>query len=466
VDAYLSLTENHRDTAQGNNAVHLEVDMLSIDRPSGTLLHVDAIDSKNTMQSFDFVEENNEAKVFGVARYTNSRNVRAPVNQPTLRSGQVIDCKNTMQSHEILGHNNMTSQRSVIFNNVTTGPPNTTTKHHQNGAAESIQPVAMGEIQAFAVENVSAVAIVEGKLFTERPRLNRTLWGVLGTLAVVTAIVITGVCSAGKCSAKNRDPQLIAIPTMSPTVMISDDQVEHAILSFVNQISFLQEEIPLNGKSPESRALAWLIREDPLFTVNKSSLLLLDSKNETALSFRVRQRYALATLWFQQIDKNGDVSAPWDSFSDWLKSSDECGWFGIACSEQHAIVEIDFYIDDRKQSNNYSGTIPPDIGQLTSLTSLDFKSNMVTGSLPESIGQCSQLQVFDVLDGSMTGTFPSSMRKLTAMEYFDVSSNVFSGMLPPITEQWLNLKHFHLGRNRLNENRCMDSLNVSRSSQQ
>jgi hypothetical protein len=59
------------------------------------------------------------------------------------------------------------------------------------------------------------------------------------------------------------------------------------------------------------------------------------------------------------------------------------------------VTGIDFYIDLTESGMDFSGTIPPDIGLLTSLTLLDFKSNRVTGSLPESIGYCSLLEGLD-----------------------------------------------------------------------
>jgi hypothetical protein len=314
-------------------------------------------------------------------------------------------------------------------------------------------------------EDVHAVAIVEGKLFNEDsidgPCHYSSRWWIGGFLAVAIIIVITGVCASGKCSAKSSlastpilNTTVTLPPTMSPSETPVDILVERTVAAFVNEISLSEDEIPVNGTTPESRALAWLIREDKLF--NDSTLMTLDAKIETDVSFRIRQRFPLVTLWYQQVDEEGAYVKNWATTLGWLEYDNECEWYGLNCTsfdlgenvgEQHVVTGIDFYVDMTESSMNFAGTIPPDIGLLTSLTLLDFKSNRVTGSLPESIGYCSHLEVLDLSECLVAGTLPSSIGKLTAMFFFDVSDNGFYGTIPPSTEQWLNVTYMYLRNN-------------------
>jgi Leucine rich repeat len=481
VDADYSLTERSMmadsstverpvDTAQCNDTEQSDLDRPVIDPPA--LPSGDVIDCKNTLQSFDIRASNDAAIISGITMCTNDSNAQASLIQPTLPTGQVIDCKNTMQSYDTTNRNiptganiiPMETKRQIIGNRNAESVP-VTRNGNRNATTENIPVVAMEDVQAVVVQDVSAVAILEGQLFTESsPRPDRTILWAIGILTIVTAIVITGVCSSGKCSGKAVDLPPSQVPTSSPSFsppMTSTNalevMMESAVTSFVNAISFLDEEIHMNGTSPESRALAWLILNDTLF--NRTELLTLNSKVDTEVSFRVRQRYPLLTLWFQQRNEDGAFVKTWTNTLGWLDFDNECEWFGINCTSvnlggnlgnQNIVTAINFgYNIETDSSNLFFGTIPPDIGLLTELTLLDLSFNGVAGSLPESIGQCSRLQVLDISVGGITGMLPSSIGKLTAMEHFDVSLNALEGTLPPVTEQWLDVTFFDIGGNAL-----------------
>jgi hypothetical protein len=229
------------------------------------------------------------------------------MSHPTLPSGHVIDCKNTMQSYDFPLDSSVetpttshTSSKGATKAVICT-TPGTFRQSEVNSTANSAGLTSASNNSN--TEDVHAVAIVEGKLFndesTHRPHLNRRLWWTGGVLAVAIAIVVTGVCASGKCSAKISPPSNILNstgrlpPTMSPTETPIDVMVERTVASFVNEISFLDEEILVNGTTPESRALAWLIQKDTLF--NSSALMTLDAGTETDVSFRIRQRYRFGT---------------------------------------------------------------------------------------------------------------------------------------------------------------------------
>jgi hypothetical protein len=480
VDVDVSLTENsltddaagaeeqHEETAHCNDTGQTELDRPLIDQPA--LPSGDVINCKNTLQSFDFRESNNNAFVSEVTMYSNSNNSQTSLNQPTLPNGQVINFKNTLQYHGIPNRNT-----GAIPNIVPTEA-----RHHDAASARetrnenrhvttnNIQVVAMEDVQAIVVQDVSAVAIVEGQLFTESPHPNRTICWVIGALTIVTTIVVTGVCSSGKCRRKVVALPPTPMPTSSPSLrpsMTSTDTLDLMVASvvteFVNNISFFSESISLNGTNAESRALAWLIHEDALF--NRSILLTLNSEINNDASFRMQQRYPLLTLWFQQANEDGVFERNWTTTEGWLEYDNECLWYGIQCTYldlggeiglQNVVTTIDFYnIFSEggnvftKEGNGYSGSIPPDIGLLTSLTSLDFKSQNVTGIIPESIGRCSKLVSLDLSRFSLYGTLPNTISYLTALVYFDVSANFFSGTLPFRLEQWRSLSYFDVTGN-------------------
>ncbi|KAK1315202.1 Somatic embryogenesis receptor kinase 1 [Acorus calamus] len=100
-------------------------------------------------------------------------------------------------------------------------------------------------------------------------------------------------------------------------------------------------------------------------------------------------------------------------------------------------------------SNNISGLIPSDLGNLTSLVSLDLYLNNFSGPIPDTLGRLSKLRflhedrsVNEFPDGSevekdsrlnnnsLSGEIPVSLTNVTALQVLDLSNNNLSGTVP------------------------------------
>jgi hypothetical protein len=183
----------------------------------------------------------------------------------------------------------------------------------------------------------------------------------------------------------------------------------------------------MNGPTPEDRALNYLIVNDTTF--NSTQLLALNSMMTNMVQFRIRQRYALLTLWFQQ----AYTKTTWTNTTGWLVNANECDdWFGIQCAPINVkgdvgiknVVTIDFY------ENNAQGTIPADLGLITALTSFSAGSNSLKGTLPASIGQLTALTLFDVGSNLLTGTLPTSIDSWSQIQTALFFFNQFTGAMP------------------------------------
>jgi hypothetical protein len=405
-----------------------------------------AIDAKNTLQSF-------HTQPSDVARSAPDMNsLRNPIatdtinqSDPTIPSGEIIDSKNTLQFFQ---SNNSTNTRSKTNNFAT----NMVQPSDQNVASEDPLTFQSGEVDAQA-ENVYVAQLV-----ADNPRRKAIFLSMLGILAVLSAIVIAGLCFSGKCGSKDNNGKNVSTDTRTPTFpptasLIAspvgiDVVVEGVVSAFLNNISYFGQEIFMNGTNAESRALKWILKDDPLFVNNRSALLNLNSLNDNEVNFRVRQRFSLVTLWFQQMNDEGVFVRTWENTTGWLTER-ECEWFGIACDTNRSVIEISFYNIDSEVNNEYIGSIPPDIGLLTSLRYFSMRSNKVTGTIPEPIGHCSNMRIFDVANGLLSGTIPSSLGKWSNLYYFGVSVNAIVGSLPTSTTSWTEMTHFSVSQNRL-----------------
>jgi hypothetical protein len=218
-------------------------------------------------------------------------------------------------------------------------------------------------------------------------------------------------------------------PTKAPTNAPITLTTQSLLTSFINIITLSNRSIAPNGPTPEDRALNYLIVNDTTF--NFTQLLTLNSMMTNIVQFRIRQRYALLTWWFQQ----AFTSTTWYNTGGWLVNANECGnnWYGIGCvsinlggtvGTQNVVTTVTL------GSNGIKGTIPSDLGLLTALTYFRVTSNALTGKLPASIGHWTALTIFAVNNNALTGTIPASIGNWSQIQraYFD--DNQFTGTMP------------------------------------
>ncbi|XP_071742644.1 probable LRR receptor-like serine/threonine-protein kinase RFK1 [Rutidosis leptorrhynchoides] len=94
--------------------------------------------------------------------------------------------------------------------------------------------------------------------------------------------------------------------------------------------------------------------------------------------------------------------------------------------------------------NRFSGEIPAEVGNITTLTYLNFEANNFSGIIPSELGRLVNLQSLILSSNRLTGMVPASLAELRNLTDFRISDNNFSGSIPNFIQNWKLLNKLEL----------------------
>ena len=75
-----------------------------------------------------------------------------------------------------------------------------------------------------------------------------------------------------------------------------------------------------------------------------------------------------------------------------------------------------------------TGSIPPQLGNLTTLELLELCGNELNGSIPPQLGDLTNLTDLRLGDNQPTGSIPSELGNSTNLDYLNLTLNQLSGL--------------------------------------
>jgi len=97
--------------------------------------------------------------------------------------------------------------------------------------------------------------------------------------------------------------------------------------------------------------------------------------------------------------------------------------------------------------NDFTGTIPGEIGSNANLTTLLFDNNALTGTIPEELANLESLEKLSFSNNKLSGTFPWELLLLTKLKSLNFDHNVLTGTLPTEIALLTSLTHLSLYNN-------------------
>ena len=130
----------------------------------------------------------------------------------------------------------------------------------------------------------------------------------------------------------------------------------------------------------------------------------------------------------------------WDN---WLCEAPLDQWAGVTTDENGRVTGLDLHY------NGLSGSIPPELGNLSSLQSLDLSDNDLSGSIPPELGNLDSLQSLNLSYNDLSGPIPPELGNLKNLQYLNLDDNQLRGFIPPELGNLKNLQTLRLFYNHL-----------------
>ncbi len=134
----------------------------------------------------------------------------------------------------------------------------------------------------------------------------------------------------------------------------------------------------------------------------------------------------------------------WTNRTGWLVEDDPCDWVGVTCADGSVTGLVLF-------DNLLSGSIPPELGNLTNLQSLQIYFNRLTGPIPPELGSLTNLTSLDLSSNQLIGSIPPELGKLTSVNLLILTRNQLSGSIPPEFGNLTSLEILDTSDNQLSE---------------
>ena len=99
--------------------------------------------------------------------------------------------------------------------------------------------------------------------------------------------------------------------------------------------------------------------------------------------------------------------------------------------------------------NDLYGHIPPEIGDLINLTTLDLSNNQLSGGIPPELANLKNLKHIILSANQLTGFIPHEIGNLINLTTLDLHNNQLSGSVPPEIGNLSHLTKLDLHNNQL-----------------
>ena len=196
-----------------------------------------------------------------------------------------------------------------------------------------------------------------------------------------------------------------------PTVMLSvaPDSIDWGQSTTLSWSSTNAESVEIEPDIGEVSTSGTRKVSPKVTTTYRITVTGADGQTATALvtvTVAVSERAALEALY------RATDGPRWTNADNWLTAAPLEDWYGINMDAHGQIVRLDLAY------NALVGSIPPEIGHLSSLKEMYLDANALSGMIPSELGKLSKLEWLRLGHSELTGAIPESFLQLDRLKHF------------------------------------------------
>ena len=262
----------------------------------------------------------------------------------------------------------------------------------------------------------------------------------------------TATITASSGSAQGTAAITVASVTQSVATVEVSPSAETLAVGATVQLT--AEAFDANGHAVAEAEFSWESSDIAIATVDASGLvtgLAEGTATITASSGSAQGTAAITVINTVASSNRGILEAfyhamggpNWGNSENWLTDAPLGDWHGVRTDASGRVVAL------RLGSNGLTGSIPPELGSLASLESMDLSSNELTGPIPAEIGDLANLETLDLGFNELAGPIPAELGNLSSLTRMWLSYSGVIGSIPGELGNLSNLTHMRLGSNGL-----------------
>ena len=281
---------------------------------------------------------------------------------------------------------------------------------------------------------------------------------------------------------------------------IAISPMDAALTGFDDTVKFMAEAVDFNGHAVEGVELSWKSSNESVATVSSDGLVTAMGNGTAEISAHWNDETAVATVTVTGASPDRAVLVSffeatggphWTRNTNWLSDRPFDEWYGVSTDDHERVTRLELFDNNLTgtltpelveltklnylrlsgnkltgpipgelgllpellgitlTSNRLSGEIPWELGRSPSLFTLQLNYNQLTGEIPVELGQLTGLHALQLNDNLLTGEIPSELGQLTQLSTLFLNYNMLSGPIPPALGDLAKVERLELNNNRL-----------------
>ena len=261
------------------------------------------------------------------------------------------------------------------------------------------------------------------------------------TARLATALTLTCVAMVGCVDESGPPPvpETLSITSAPPEPMAVGDTVQLAV-----------EVLDQYGRPLGGSAVAWVSDDPSVTSVSASGVVRAVGAGTATVTAHaggatgsIQLSVADPEYWVLVAFYSSTGGDDWTNNDGWGESPSLADWYGVDVDSIGRVLSL------RLPTNNLTGRIPPEVGDLAHLEELDLSGNEIGGAIPPEVGELANLKDLDLSGNELKGSIPNELGRLDRLRLLDLADNELTGPIPPELGDLADLAVLYLHDNAL-----------------